>query len=121
MAILAHEIVEEADAMRDNTIPDEQKYTWLSRFEKELHDTLYRFYTPDVSVPDAVTADTPLSIPEAFADVYISYLALKIDYANGEIDRYNNDLQLFSSYKQSFAEWFHVSHTSNITATYNAL
>lgn len=121
MSITAHEIVEETDAIRDNTIPDDQKYKWLSRFEKELSEKLYRFYTPDVSVTEDVTATTELSVPEAFSDLYVSYLASKIDYANGEIDRYNNDLQLFNYYKQTFEEWFNVSHTSNITAKYNAL
>lgn len=121
MSITAHEVVEEANAIRDNNIPDDQKYKWLERFERELSEKLYRYYTPDASITEPIEAPTILSVPEAFADLYVSLLTSKIDYANGEIDRYNNDLQLYNYYKQSFESWFVSTHKSNITAKFNAL
>ena len=89
----------------------------LSRFAR----TPERRYTPDASITEPIEAPTILSVPEAFADLYVSLLTSKIDYANGEIDRYNNDLQLYNYYKQSFESWFVSTHKSNITAKFNAL
>lgn len=121
MAITAHEVIAEADAIRDNNIPDDQKCKWIERFEQELQEKLYRFYNTKGTAIGTVSLSTELSVPEAFADLYVSLLASKIDYANGEIDRYNNDLQLYNYYKKSFEEWYVSTHQSNITAKYNAL
>lgn len=58
----------------------------------------------------AEDAERTLLIPDQFASVYHDWLYAKIDFANGEIDRYNMEIIMFESDYQRFASWYRRTH-----------
>jgi hypothetical protein len=64
-------------------------------------------YRPYVYAEDA---EKTLLIPDQFASVYHDWLYAKIDFANGEIDRYNMETIMFESDYQRFAAWYRRTH-----------
>lgn len=49
--------------------------------------------------------DRELVIPDRFQDVYINYIRAKVDFANQETDRYNNDAAMFDAAWKEYAAW----------------
>ncbi len=50
--------------------------------------------------------DIELSMPEAHEDVYVKYLAAKIDYYNGESALYANDQAIFQDAMADARAWY---------------
>ena len=44
-----------------------------------------------------------LAVPVPFTDLYIYYLASRIDYFNGDVDRYNDSMVLYNDAWDAFA------------------
>lgn len=51
---------------------------------------------------------TKLTVPFPYSKLYDHYLAMQIDWANAEVDKYNNDAALFASAYQEYANWYNV-------------
>ncbi len=54
--------------------------------------------------------NTVLMVPEPYSDVYIKYCAAQIDYHNGETDRYNQSVVMFTLAQEAFIDWFNRTH-----------
>lgn len=71
-------------------------------------DTFTVGLTPDTGT--AVLAfdgtDTVLLVPFPHDKLYRSYLCAMIDFANGEIDKYNNAMMMFNKQFSEFTEWY---------------
>jgi len=65
----------------------------------------------DVSVPDDYFGNgaDELLAPEPYSVMYIYWIFMKIDFANGEFDRFNNDAMLFNTAWLAFSN--HVNRT----------
>ncbi len=84
---------------------------WLSELEARIYVELYG----GRSLPP-VTAQTVLSAPEAYAELYPLYLVMKTDLVNADIERYNNSATLFENAYSEFANYVtRVSESSEIT------
>lgn len=55
-------------------------------------------------------ADQVLLIPDDHKGVYESYLFARIDYTNGEIDRYNNDAAMYEAAWHEYAAEYRREH-----------
>ena len=51
-----------------------------------------------------------LLIPYPYDDVYLKWLEAQIDYANGEIARYNNSITLYNSAMTAFMNYYNRTH-----------
>lgn len=54
--------------------------------------------------------ETQLLIPDRFSDVYVNYLASKIDYANREFGGYNNSTAMFNAAWDEFSAAWRRTH-----------
>jgi hypothetical protein len=90
-----------ADDLRLNTIPEEQKYTWVYELECTVCEMMGK-ELPAKNFPDNIE----LSMPEAHEDVYVKYLAAKIDYYNGESALYANDQAIFQDAMADARAWY---------------
>ena len=50
--------------------------------------------------------DFELAMPSEHADVYVKYLAAKIDYYNGEMALYANDTEVFNEAMNEACAWW---------------
>ena len=93
--------IERANALRPNTIEDEQKAAWIYELEGKLAETR-RAPPPSRLWPD----DQTLAFPPPCDNVYELYLCAMIDYANEETELYQNDIAVFNAaYSEAIAWW----------------
>ena len=96
-----NDAISKADELRPNVISDEQKYTWLFELECEVAEIMGKIH-PHKRFPENID----LLMPEAHEDVYVKYLAAKIDYYNGESKLYANDQTIFQDAMADARAWY---------------
>lgn len=50
--------------------------------------------------------DAELLLPDEYEDVYLSYVMAKMDYYQGDYERYNNEMTMYNSKWLEFVSWF---------------
>ena len=101
------ECIEYVDDVKPNAFTEEQKVRWLNEVEGRVQSKVFLFG------PDNITkykwpenADTELFVKEPYDEIYYEYLQAKIDYQNGEYDKYANSMTMFESVFAEFTNWF---------------
>ena len=107
----ASEAVKRSVALYPECGERDELTVWLSELETRIYVELYG----GRSAP-AITAETVLSAPDAYAELYPLYLVMKTDLVNADIERYNNSAALFENAYAEFANYVtRVSESSEIT------
>lgn len=98
-----------------NQMGDEEKLHLLSELDGRVFeeiicthdispDTIFEGYGPETD------PETCLLIPDPYAKVYLHYLEAKLDYRQGEMERYNNSSAAFNQAYAEFASWYNRTH-----------
>ena len=103
--ITINDAIARADELRMNAISEEQKYTWVYELECSVCEMMGK-QSPKKNFPQ----DIELSMPDEHADVYVKYLAAKIDYYNGEAAMYANDLAIYNDAMETAQAWWARNH-----------
>lgn len=90
-----------ANELRLNALSVEQKYTWIYELECSICEMMGK-PSPVKNFPENIT----LSMPPEHEDVYVKYLAAKIDYYNGETALYANDYAVYSEAADAAQAWW---------------
>lgn len=61
---------------------------------------------PITAAIDYYGGDVELLVSVPHSKIYGAYLIAKVDFANGEYDKYNNTVTMFNSYWGEFSRWF---------------
>lgn len=98
---------------------DEQQLTeWVNEVEAQVVETiLNRASGNNIQLEPydiAVDAEKELLVPDENCDLYLHYLAAKIDFWNAELDRYNNDVAMYSASWQTFASKYRRTHIPKV-------
>lgn len=116
------EILARVDDEKLNQYDARVKTAWLSEVEGMVVDEILNMAEGNDIEFDGYDYDRDfektLLIPDRFGDVYSNYLAAKIDYKNGEIERYNNSVAAFESSFQTFAAYYRRNHIPKDTAQF---
>lgn len=104
------------DGQKPNQYSPEDKVRWLSDLDYQIfmdvilqHHPLprkcdaFKPYTPD-------DMDRALIVTEPYTELYVAYIAMKIDEANGETARYNVSATMFNSYYENFTKFYNRHH-----------
>lgn len=108
------EAIERADTMKPNACPSDIKYAWLTeldgRIKTEILDTHAGF--DDIGTPGYSYSNRMenLLAPEPYSDMYVYWLFMKIDFMNGEYDRFNNDAMLYNTSWLAFSNYMNRNH-----------
>lgn len=100
-----NDAIARADALRPNVLSDEQKYTWVFELECEVAEI-----TGEKQLDKNFPENIELLMPSAHEDVYVKYLAAKIDYYNGETALYANDQAIFEDAWSRARSWYIRNH-----------
>jgi len=102
------EAIAAADAVKPNAFEDSVKIRWLNELEGRIAITLMLMSPAEAAQLQYTTADEEkeLLIDPPFDDLYPLWLQAKIDFANGEYDKYANTMQVYNTHYSSFACWF---------------
>ena len=109
------EAINRVDSTKPNSYTQIEKVDWLSTIDgivkSEIIDTheggedvIYEGYNVDTGL------DTELLIPAPYDDVYIRWLEARIDYANGEYNKYNNSLTAYNDAFELYANHYNRKH-----------
>ena len=96
----ASEAITQADALRPNTISDDQKILWLYELEADLSELMMIWEAP---LPGNYPTDDPdLLMPKGHDQIYVLYLMAMIDNGND-----------FANFNQAYLEarqWWVRTH-----------
>lgn len=112
------EAIHKIDALKPNSYTLEDKVAWLSTLDGMVsrqiittHELLedeealdFEGYTTDDSL------DVEMLIYAPYEDAYIYWLESKIDYQNGEIEKYNNSALRFNDMYTEFSNDYNRHH-----------
>ena len=95
------EAVKRADALRMNTVSEEQKAAWVCDLDGQLAE-MFGVETPANNWPE----DRVLLMPSPHEEIYQLYLICKIDYYNQEMKLYANDLAIYNTALAEAQAWY---------------
>ena len=110
----AGELIAQVDALRPNHYTVEEKLRWLRRIDgqvlRELEETHTQSGTELPAFPADYTEETELRVGFPYdSELYTAYLFCQIDLHNGEIQKYNQSLQLLAAAWRGLADWVNRS------------
>ncbi len=102
-------VIEMVDALRPNTFDEEQKVRWLAELDGTIGAEVMlmghaQLQYLNYQYPDDM--ETMLLVQFPYDKMYEAWLTAKIDYANGEYDKYQNSMQMFNAAYEDFVCWF---------------
>lgn len=115
-------LIAQIQTLRPSQYDEHQLTAWVNEIEAQAVEEIFNramfddheFKPYDIDLD----AEKELLIPDENTDVYLHYLSSKIDYWNGEIDRYNNSASMFSASWASFANKYRRQHKPRCVKPY---
>lgn len=108
------EAINGIDALKPNQYTQEQKIEWLSKIDGLIKEQVVDTHEggEDIVNIDYSIApiNTKLLIPPPYDEIYLHYLTMKIDYAMGEYQKYNNSAQVYNTALQEYKRWYNREH-----------
>lgn len=109
-----YEAIEICDRQKPNGYTREDKIHWLDQLDRRIFREIistheggveeFRGYAPDVD------DDTGLLAEEAYGELYVKWLFAQIDFANAEMQRYNNSVTMFNALYKGYADAYNREH-----------
>ena len=99
------ETIKRADALRMNTVSEEQKAAWVNDLDGQLAE-MFGIKPPANNWPQ----DRELLMPSPHEEIYQLYLICKIDYYNQEMKLYANDLAIYNTALAEAQAWYRRTH-----------
>lgn len=115
----AGECVVKADLLRPNAIGEGEKLGWCLELERQLEHEFYPRYVQTVppeeesreeTEPKPEGRETVLSGSGPYEEMYVLYVACKIDLASQEVEAYAVDTALFRAAMDDFRKDYHRTH-----------
>lgn len=110
-----HEAISRIDVLKPNSYSQTEKIWWLSNLDGTVQEEIINthegadeadFYGYDEKTP----LSTKLLVPAPYDEVYIRYLEMQINYANGEFGKYNNSREMFEEAYAAFKRFYNQNH-----------
>lgn len=103
------------DEVKPNSYSQAEKIKWLSSLDGTIkseiidtheggEDVVFNGYNENTPL------DTPLLVPAPYDDIYLRWLEMQIDYANGEYGKYNNSMMVYNTAYTSYANYYNRTH-----------
>ena len=109
------EAISRIDGLKHNTYTQGEKIAWLSNLDSMVkrliidtheggEDIIFTGYNENTDVY------TELLVPAPFDEMYLQWLEARIDYANGEYDKYNNAILMYQTTYDGYANYYNRNH-----------
>ena len=108
------QLIAEVGELRPHQYGTDHLTAWVNEIEaRAVREVINRACGNDVEWTPYTydqDADKTLQIPDEHKAVYETYLFARIDYTNGEIERYNADAAMQDSAWHDYAAWYRREH-----------
>ena len=109
------EVINRINTVKPNKYAFDEKVRWLSTLDSmvksEIIDTheggdAVKFFGYDKNTPHT----TVLLVPAPYDEMYLFWLESKIDYWNGEHDKYNTSITMFNNLYDEYSAYYNQQH-----------
>ena len=109
------EAINRIDSLKANGYTQSEKVEWLSTIDGMIYDTIIKTHEGDEDITfdgykENTPIDTELLAYAPYDELYIYYLASKIDYYNGEYNKYNNSITAFNDIYREYTNDYNRKH-----------
>lgn len=104
------------DTLKPNAYADEDKIHWLAKLDGQIYEEVFKTHedNPLESFSgynnDTDIETTELLVPAPYDDIYPLWLETRIDYSNGEYNKYNVSITMFNTEYRSFTNYYNRTH-----------
>lgn len=112
----AKEAIKRADALRMNTVSEEQKAAWVHDLDGQLAE-MFGIAPPANNWPE----ERELLMPAPHEEIYQLYLICKIDYYNQEMKLYANDLSMYNTALAEAQAWYRRNHRPHSAGSWRVM
>ena len=108
-------ILAKVDELKPNQYSDNIKIGWISELEGKIYKEMvltHEHEEEDITFSGYTENDMgrELIAEDPYCNVYEDYLYAKIDFKNGETDRYTNSMIMFNADMRAFQNWYNRTH-----------
>lgn len=114
------------DELLPNQIERARKIAWLDTIDRQIFRDVIARHDPDADTPETFAGysqdtdpDTALLAKAPYDEIYRFYLETQINFANREIDAYNESAALYGAAWGNFAREYHRTHKSRQPAIHH--
>lgn len=105
-----NQVIERVDRVKPNAFDFADKVEWLSEAEGLVQGEVMLFAPEEIIVYGEADGERELLAAPPYDKLYEFYLIARIDFANGEYDKYQNTYAMFNSAFAQFTRWFADSY-----------
>lgn len=107
------EIIERVDEVKPNAYSEKAKLRWIAELEGLLAADVFLMSPEEIqqvqySHPEDLNTKVLVDFPHD--SIYDYWLMAKIDFMNGEYEKYENTMQIYNAAYQNFVRWFASSY-----------
>ena len=101
------QVIEAVDEVKPNAFSNEEKVRWLNEVEGKVQTEVLLLASEEIiTYTYEKNKDAELLVQPPHDKLYPAYLEARVDYANGEYDKYQNTMQMFNAFFGEFVRWF---------------
>ena len=107
------ELLAMLDQVRPNAYTDAEKIAMLNTIEGKVYTDIFQKAEgfEEEFIPFAEgEEERELAVPVPFTELYILYLASRIDFLNGDSGRYNDTIVLLENAWEEYAAYYRENH-----------
>lgn len=101
------------DQIRPNAYTDREKIAMLNTIEGRVYTDIFHKaegFTGEFVPFKEGEEERELAVPVPFTDLYINYMASRIDYFNGDVGRYNDSIVLYNDAWDQYAAHYRANN-----------
>lgn len=103
------------DEVKPNRYSQSEKIKWLSIIDGVIKSEIIDTHEGGEDVvfngyDDSTEISTKLLVPAPYDDIYLFWLESRIDYWNGEYDKYNNSITTYDTAYRAYANHYNRNH-----------
>lgn len=109
------EAINRIDLIKPNTLERLEKTRWLSTLDGIIKSMIIDTHEGGESVEfkgydEDTDPTTVLLVPAPFDEIYLFWLESKINYWNGEYERYQNSMIMYNTAYAAFEQHYNLTH-----------
>lgn len=109
------EAISRIDALKHNTYTQTDMVKWLSTLDSLVKNAVINTHegadkVSFIGYDDSTDLETELLAPAPYDEMYLRWLEAQIDYNNGEYGKYNNAVEMFTTFYEDFKNYYNRTH-----------
>lgn len=109
------EALHRVDTLKPNGYSNPEKIKWLSILDGIVKTEVIDRHEGGEAVTfdeyeDDAALTTVLLVPAPYDEIYIHWLEARIDYTNGEYDKYENSMEMYNTAYTAYANHYNRTH-----------